>query len=269
MAGPGHAEGAAASKQQNVVRDNLQRHLGGIVRDALSGSYARRTAIRPLHDIDLFVVLDPATHRDVYPSTTVLPSASFTGLWKFVVPGALKCDPDLAVIAANPRSKQRMETERRNANATLARAWALIDPNLSLDKRDQLDRSAQLANAALDAGDPDTFDFALLTKVMSQLRDRAPALALGPGEAAVDDVVGEQVAHLEDVVLGAGVGVVGERFEGFGAGHVALVVRALDERGAAFRPARVRRARSSAGRRRTRPRCPWPRGRTTGAPPGD
>jgi len=70
------AEQSKASDQQNVVRDNLRKHLGGgIVHDSLSGSYARGTAIRPLHDIDIFVVLDPTTHRDVYPTTNVGPSA--------------------------------------------------------------------------------------------------------------------------------------------------------------------------------------------------
>jgi hypothetical protein len=33
----------------------------------LSGSYRRRTAIRPLNDIDIFVILDRAAHKDVYP----------------------------------------------------------------------------------------------------------------------------------------------------------------------------------------------------------
>ncbi|MFT3765476.1 MAG: CBASS oligonucleotide cyclase [Minicystis sp.] len=69
------AQRKTASDQQNVVRDNLKKHLGGISRDFLSGSYARATAIKPLHDIDLFVVLDPTAHRDVYPSNTVPPSA--------------------------------------------------------------------------------------------------------------------------------------------------------------------------------------------------
>lgn len=58
----------AASAQQNVVREKLRQHLGGLARDFLSGSYARRTAIRPLHDIDLFIVLDPRIHPDVAPS---------------------------------------------------------------------------------------------------------------------------------------------------------------------------------------------------------
>lgn len=37
------------------------------IRDILSSSYSRRTAIRPLNDIDVFVVLNPITHRDCYP----------------------------------------------------------------------------------------------------------------------------------------------------------------------------------------------------------
>jgi hypothetical protein len=60
-------ERAEASRQQNVLRDNLRQHLGGVERDILSGSYSRRTAIRPLDDIDLFVILDRTVHRDVYP----------------------------------------------------------------------------------------------------------------------------------------------------------------------------------------------------------
>jgi hypothetical protein len=60
-------ERTEASHQQNVVRDKLRRCLGGVERDILSGSYSRRTAIRPLNDIDLFMILDRAVHADVYP----------------------------------------------------------------------------------------------------------------------------------------------------------------------------------------------------------
>lgn len=69
------AEKQEAARQQNVVRENLRGRLGGVIRDILSGSFSRRTAIRPLDDIDLFIVLDPLVHSDVYPNSVVKPSA--------------------------------------------------------------------------------------------------------------------------------------------------------------------------------------------------
>jgi hypothetical protein len=54
-------EAEEASRQQNVVRANLRARLAS-PHDFLSGSYARRTAIRPLHDIDLIFVLDSGVH---------------------------------------------------------------------------------------------------------------------------------------------------------------------------------------------------------------
>lgn len=51
-----------ATRQSNVLRDNLRASLA-IVHDFLSGSYRRRTAIRPLKDIDLVLVLDEVKHR--------------------------------------------------------------------------------------------------------------------------------------------------------------------------------------------------------------
>jgi predicted nucleotidyltransferase len=59
------AERDRASAQQNSLRDALRQTLGGVLSDRLIGSYARRTAIRPLHDIDVLVVLDPQLHADV------------------------------------------------------------------------------------------------------------------------------------------------------------------------------------------------------------
>ncbi len=56
--------------------------------------------------------------------TTVLPVSSFSGLWKFVMPAALKCDPALDRPEVRERAKVRMDAERRQANATLARASA-------------------------------------------------------------------------------------------------------------------------------------------------
>lgn len=52
------AEQERASNQQSDLRERLRARLPGWVRDVLVGSYARRTAIRPLNDIDIFVELD-------------------------------------------------------------------------------------------------------------------------------------------------------------------------------------------------------------------
>jgi hypothetical protein len=45
------------SRQHTLVREELRQRLGPET-DFLSGSYSRNTAIRPLHDIDLFIVLE-------------------------------------------------------------------------------------------------------------------------------------------------------------------------------------------------------------------
>lgn len=47
-----------AARQQADLRERLRRQLAGVVRDILVGSYARKTAIRPLNDIDVFIELD-------------------------------------------------------------------------------------------------------------------------------------------------------------------------------------------------------------------
>jgi predicted nucleotidyltransferase len=56
------AQQKKASDQQNELRDRIRKHLGGVVRDVLVGSYARKTAIRPLNDIDVFLELDLQVH---------------------------------------------------------------------------------------------------------------------------------------------------------------------------------------------------------------
>ena len=107
--------------------------------------------------------------------TTVLPVASFSGLWKYVVPAAVKCDPNLASATKNQQARERLDAERAAANSTLSRAYGLLSG--SLDKADMLDRAAQVAAGALEAGDPDTFDTAQLSSFLSRLNARAPELA--------------------------------------------------------------------------------------------
>lgn len=49
-----------ARRQRDVLRKHLEAALA-VKEFTISGSYKRRTAIRPLNDIDLFLVLDPET----------------------------------------------------------------------------------------------------------------------------------------------------------------------------------------------------------------
>lgn len=65
-------ERAEASRQQVLLRESLRRQLPGVSRDFLAGSFARRTAIRPLHDVDLVVVLDRAARSDALPPPSAL-----------------------------------------------------------------------------------------------------------------------------------------------------------------------------------------------------
>jgi hypothetical protein len=163
--------GRMAQMENPVVRvygtAGLAHTLCGIDPLAASGLY--RDAISSLYTLGAGVFGERAT--------TVLPVGSFSGLWKYVVPAALQCDPGLVALADNARARERMTAERNGANATLHRASDLISPGMPLDKQSMLDRAAQLAGAALEAGDPDTLDMALFGQVLSSLVGRAPDLS--------------------------------------------------------------------------------------------
>ena len=58
-------ERSQASYYQNLVRERLEQTLGGFQTSFLTGSYARHTAIAPLKDIDIFVVIDRDRRRDL------------------------------------------------------------------------------------------------------------------------------------------------------------------------------------------------------------
>jgi hypothetical protein len=62
---PTEQQRADATTKHTGVRDCLNRTLW-VETAFLTGSYARRTIIRPPNDIDLFVVLDYSKHSDLY-----------------------------------------------------------------------------------------------------------------------------------------------------------------------------------------------------------
>ena len=53
-----------ARRQRDAIREHLEEELS-VKEFLISGSFKRKTAIKPLNDIDLFVVLDPDAHEDL------------------------------------------------------------------------------------------------------------------------------------------------------------------------------------------------------------
>lgn len=121
-------ERSEASRQHTNMRTELQKRLD-VVESSLSGSYARHTAIRPLNDIDIFLVLrDTAalsprstphailttikrTLESIYPGKTSTPQArsiniefSTTGIAYDVVPAFLLESDVYSIPDADARS---------------------------------------------------------------------------------------------------------------------------------------------------------------------
>jgi predicted nucleotidyltransferase len=61
----GRCTACDARRQRDNLRAHLERSLA-VSEFLISGSFARRTAIAPLNDIDLFVVLDPNSERALF-----------------------------------------------------------------------------------------------------------------------------------------------------------------------------------------------------------
>lgn len=59
------AERAEVASQRQTIDARLANQLGGVRSAVLGGAFARGTAVRPYHAIDLFIVLDEATHADL------------------------------------------------------------------------------------------------------------------------------------------------------------------------------------------------------------
>jgi hypothetical protein len=106
-------------------------------------------------------------------SGKVLPVATFSGLWKLVMGPGAKCDATLPQPSDHAREKR--EAERRQAASFLAQAKFT----------DDYDRAAQLAQAALEAGDPSQLDIASITGFLIEFRVPAPELADDVFERAI------------------------------------------------------------------------------------
>jgi len=112
---------------------------------------------------DLNSVPDASFHD----SRKVLPVATFSGLWKLVIGRGLKCDA--ALPQPNDRAREKRESERREASSFLGEARIRMS--------DDPERAAQLAQAALEAGDPYELDISPVTSFLIEFRVRAPDLA--------------------------------------------------------------------------------------------
>ncbi|HEV8145298.1 MAG TPA: hypothetical protein VGP79_02905, partial [Bryobacteraceae bacterium] len=128
--------------------------------DKSAGSNLYRQALTGLDGLRL------ATFQE---GGAVLPVASFTGLWKSLMPAAVQCDPGFATFAGDRRIQAAMDAERQQARDNLARASAMIES--------RPDRAAQLAESAIEASDPVLLDVTQSTLFLSSLRDRAADLA--------------------------------------------------------------------------------------------
>ncbi len=100
-----------------------------------------------------------------HDSQKVLPVATFSGLWKLVMGPGVKCDPGLP--QPNDQARAKRESERREASSYLEQAKVTDDS----------DRAAQLAQAAIEAGDPYELDISSITFFLIEFRVRAPDLA--------------------------------------------------------------------------------------------
>jgi hypothetical protein len=120
-----------------------------------------------------------------HDSQKVLPVATFSGLWKVVMGPGVKCDPSLP--QPNDEARAKRESERREASSYLEQAKVTDDP----------DRAAQLAQAAMEAGDPYAFDISSITFFLIEFRVRAPDLADDLFERAVAFTLEAEIPNID------------------------------------------------------------------------
>lgn len=140
------------------------------------GSDLFREAVEDLNSVP------DATFHD---SKKVLPVATFSGLWKLVMGPGMKCDARLP--QPNDRARAKRDAERQEAASYLEQAKVADDP----------DRAAQLAQAAMEAGDPYEFDISSITAFLIDFRVRAPDLADDLFQRAVGFTLEAEVPNID------------------------------------------------------------------------
>jgi hypothetical protein len=120
-----------------------------------------------------------------HDSRKTLPVATFSGLWKVVMGPGVKCDPNLPQPSDAARAKR--DSERREASSYLAQAKVTDNP----------DRAAQLAQAALEAGDPYELDITAITSFLIDFRVKAPDLADDLFQRAIGFTLEAQIPNID------------------------------------------------------------------------
>lgn len=127
--------------------------------------------------------------------TPRLPVASFTRLWQMTMGAAKECDPSLPGLLDTEAFARRRADERQNANnSIIASAMNRYDTDP--------DRSAQLVELVLEAGDPGAIDFSMVSLFAARLRDRSPELGDDVFRHALQTVVDAPspgTAHLNEL----------------------------------------------------------------------
>lgn len=138
-----------ADNVQRHLRSQLGHHLPGLRETFITGSIARSTAIAPIGDVDVFVVLDPSVHpRSTPPKATLrtlqralqkaLGSSATVRLQTRsvrVIHGTHDIPLDLVPAIPDPQGGHAIPDRDRDA-------WIVTDPRLHKTRLDEADRHA-------------------------------------------------------------------------------------------------------------------------------
>lgn len=137
-----------ADNVQRHLRSQLGHHLDGLRETFITGSLARSTAIKPINDVDVFVVLDPKVHtraQQSKPTLRLLQKALKAALGGSATirlqthsVGVAFTDHDirLDLVPAIPDSGSYHIPDRQRD------AWIITNPRIHKQRLDEADRRA-------------------------------------------------------------------------------------------------------------------------------